>query len=198
MFQPNQIKTKSLFTVPPAINVSSDGTAVSFDNKTVFIGTGNSTDNDNGILDPEIKLNIVGKTQVDGNVKLKKNVYIGGATNSDDNVKLDVSGNSNISGSLNTNELVINSDYRLKHNVLPLDDTFVVDHLKPVVYSKNNSTNNEIGFIAHELQEHFPDMVRGDKDADTFQSINYIDLIGILVNEIQLLKKRVVVLENES
>ena len=48
-----------------------------------------------------------------------------------------------------------------------------------------------MGFIAHELQEHFPYLVYGTKDADEYQSVNYTGLIGILVKEIQELKATV-------
>jgi hypothetical protein len=48
-----------------------------------------------------------------------------------------------------------------------------------------------MGFIAHELQEHFPFLVNGEKDGKDYQSVNYTGLIGLLVKEIQDLKKEV-------
>ena len=110
-------------------------------------------------------------------------------------VKLKVEGNTTINGTINTNEIVIGSDYRLKTNIKTLDDTFVVDHLRPVEYNKNNCDKKEIGFIAHELQNVYPDFVSSSKDSEAMQHINYNNLIGILVNEIQMLKKRVNELE---
>lgn len=110
-------------------------------------------------------------------------------------VKLKVEGNTTINGTINTNEIVIGSDYRLKTNIKPLDNTFVVDHLRPVEYNKNNCDKKEIGFIAHELQNVYPDFVTGSKDSEAMQNVNYNNLIGILVNEIQMLKKRVNELE---
>jgi hypothetical protein len=47
----------------------------------------------------------------------------------------------------------------------------------------------EIGFLAHEVQEHFPYLVIGDKDGVNTQSINYTGLIGVLVQEIKDIKK---------
>ena len=52
-----------------------------------------------------------------------------------------------------------------------------------------------MGFIAHELQEHFPFLVSGEKDGPTNQSVNYIGLIALLTKEIQELKQRVLTLE---
>ena len=48
---------------------------------------------------------------------------------------------------------------------------------------------SDIGFIAHEVQEHFPYLVQGKKDdEEEIQSINYNGLIAILVHEIQQMK----------
>ena len=62
-------------------------------------------------------------------------------------------------------------------------------------YNLKESGNQAIGFIAHELQEHYPELVTGEKDGENMQSINYIGLIPILVKEIQDLKKRIAQLE---
>jgi hypothetical protein len=47
----------------------------------------------------------------------------------------------------------------------------------------------DIGFIAHEVQEVFPQLVHGEKDGIQMQSLNYSGLLPILVKEIQELKK---------
>jgi hypothetical protein len=47
----------------------------------------------------------------------------------------------------------------------------------------------DIGFIAHEVQEHFPFLVNGEKDSEEYQTLNYTGLIGLLTKEIQDLKK---------
>ena len=77
--------------------------------------------------------------------------------------------------------------HRRETNIKQLDDTFVVDHLRPVEYNKNNCDKKEIGFIAHELQNVYPDFVSSSKDSEVIQTVNYNNLIGILVNEIQML-----------
>jgi len=87
------------------------------------------------------------------------------------------------------------SDYRIKENIRILDDAFTVDNLKPVQYNLKESGKESIGFIAHELQEHYPQLVTGEKDGEQMQSINYIGLIPVLVKEIQDLKKRIAQLE---
>ena len=61
----------------------------------------------------------------------------------------------------------------------------------------NLSKNQDIGLIAHELQEHYPFLVHGEKDGNNNQTVNYIGIVGILINEIKLLKKRVSTLEEK-
>jgi len=193
MFANNRTSIKELYRAPQAISVSSDGNNVTFENKVVSIGDVTSQTE----VEPDVKFNVVGKTKIDGEVKMPQNVLIGGAVE-ETGVKLKVEGNTTINGTINTNEIVIGSDYRLKTNIKPLDDTFVVDHLKPVEYNKNNCDKKEIGFIAHELQNVYPDFVSSSKDSEVIQTVNYNNLIGILVNEIQMLKKRVNELETSN
>lgn len=190
MFGTNKTNVVNLFRTPETSSLSSDGKTVVFENKSISIGDVTSET----VVEPDIKFNVVGKTKIDGEVKMPQNVLIGDAVE-ETNVKLKVKGNTTISGTINTNEIVIGSDYRLKTNIKPLDDSFVVDHLRPVEYNKNNCDKKEIGFIAHELQNVYPDFVSGFKDCEVMQHVNYNNIIGILVNEIQMLKKRVNELE---
>ena len=90
------------------------------------------------------------------------------------------------------------SDYRLKYNISNLDSNiYNIDKLRPVLYNNNSNKRINIGLIAHELQEHFPFLVEGEKDGEIIQSVNYNGLIGVLIKEIQELKKRVKTLEEK-
>ena len=92
-------------------------------------------------------------------------------------------------GQLELYSFIQSSDYRIKENVLTLDDTHIVDNLRPVSYYNIVTKKNEMGFIAHEVQEQFPNLVNQEKDCvDGYQSLNYIGLIPVLVKEIQSLK----------
>jgi hypothetical protein len=91
------------------------------------------------------------------------------------------------------------SDYRAKNTVEDIDLTeFNVDNLRPVTFNYNINNKKSIGLIAHEVAEDFPFLVHGDKDGDETQRVNYIDLIGVLIKEIQTLKERVTQLENRK
>ena len=87
------------------------------------------------------------------------------------------------------------SDYRIKENVQTLDERVVVDQLKPVTYFNTLFDKQDIGVIAHELQEVYPFLVNGEKDGENYQTVNYNGLIGILINEIKQLKPRLDKLE---
>jgi hypothetical protein len=90
------------------------------------------------------------------------------------------------------------SDYRVKENVKPLDASFNVDVLNPVTYNLKNSGKQDIGFIAHEVQEFYPYLVNGVKDGPETQSLNYNGLIGILTKEIKDLKKEMRLLRDSN
>ena len=109
---------------------------------------------------------------------------------------VDMSGDMVVSGNITANGIPVSSDYRIKRDIIPLFDTsFNVDNLNPVYYYNTMTNTDQIGFIAHELQEPYPFLVNGVKDGDKIQSVNYTGLIGVLVQEIKDLKNRVSELE---
>jgi cytoskeletal protein CcmA (bactofilin family) len=144
---------------------------------------------------------VVNGTTAVNTVDISGNLTVNGPTRVN---KLDVSGNLDMSGNLMvrgdityTGSLNPPSDYRIKQNVISLHDTsFNVDNIKPVYYYNTLANAVQIGFIAHELQEQYPFLVSGVKDGPEMQTVNYIGLIGVLVQEIKDLKDRVSLLEN--
>ena len=102
-----------------------------------------------------------------------------------------------VNGSVNATSYNSSSDYRIKKDVVALDNTFSVDNLRPVTYNNINLGKQDIGLIAHELQEIYPFLVTGEKDGENIQSVNYIGLIGILIKEIQELKKDIRLLKEK-
>jgi len=95
-----------------------------------------------------------------------------------------------VNGTTTSTAFNATSDYRIKTNVVSLQDTsMTIDNLRPVMYTNTLTNKEDIGFIAHEVQEHIPFLVFGEKDGEHHQSINYNGMIGILTREIQDLKK---------
>jgi hypothetical protein len=93
-------------------------------------------------------------------------------------------------GVATTTTKITSSDYRLKTNVIDLDESYSVDELAPIQYDNILSNIHELGLIAHELQAVYPELVKGDKDGEEYQRVNYNGLIGVLVKEVQELKRR--------
>jgi hypothetical protein len=158
-------------------------------NGNLFFGTSNI--NNNGILTMNDQANFNNTIYIYQGI----NIYSGAmVVNSDASFNGRVYINTSYSSSNN-----ILSDYRIKSNVSELGDTGLsIDALNPVIYTNNNTGKEDIGFIAHELQEHFPFLVNGEKDGENLQSINYNGLIGMLVRELQVLKKKVAQLERQN
>ena len=89
------------------------------------------------------------------------------------------------------------SDYRVKNNIENLSvNESSFDNIRPVKYVLNKTNETQYGFIAHELQELYPEVVNGIKDGEEIQTINYIGLIPVMVREIQDLRKRLSILES--
>ena len=101
-----------------------------------------------------------------------------------------LNGDLNLKGSVTATMFTPTSDYRIKENIVNLKETnYTVDNLRPIHYYNKNTKRDDIGFIAHEVQEEFPFLVYGEKDGKENQSLNYTGLIGVLVKEIQELKE---------
>jgi len=157
-----------------------------------------------------------------GYIKYKDDIYntsgqeravliIGTSNDTNDNIILQPSGSVGIKGNPNNSyALDVNgavdatsynasSDYRIKENVIPISDTsYNIDNIRPVTYTNTKMEKQDFGVIAHELQEQIPFLVTGEKDGEHHQSVNYNGLIGLLINEVQQLKKRVQELEQSK
>jgi len=89
-----------------------------------------------------------------------------------------------------TGEITAYSDRRLKSNIQPLK---LRGELNPVTYIKDGKES--IGFIAQDVQELYPELVRGE--GDEMLSLNYMQLTAVLYAEIIELKNRLKKLEDK-
>jgi len=144
----------------------------------------------NGTLDVSNNTTLHGTLLANSDASFNSSVYIKDT--------LDVSGSIIVTGSVTASSFYSTSDYRIKDNVQLLNISHSVDDLRPVTYWNKHTKNQDIGFIAHEVQEVLPYLVSGKKDSEEMQTLNYIGLIGILTKEIQELKKRVKELEDKN
>ncbi len=90
------------------------------------------------------------------------------------------------------------SDYRLKENVVGIAGALdAVQSMRPVTFTWKYSPTSGVfsGFIAHELQEVWPEAVSGEKDAvcsdgetPDYQAVDQSKLVPLLVAAVQELK----------
>lgn len=116
--------------------------------------------------------------------------------------ELDVAGNVNVTG-----ELTAASDFRIKKDVASIEFALEkLQNLNPVSYNfkyteypqLNLSKNRKMGLIAQEVESSFPNLVSLSstiKDTNGFdiqlKSVNYIELIPLLIASIQELEREV-------
>jgi hypothetical protein len=109
---------------------------------------------------------------------------------------LDIRYTMDVSGVIKTVGMNSVSDYRIKANIRDLPDDKTVDRLRPVKYLNKCTLREEYGFLAHELQSVYPEMVMGSKDEECgFQTIQYEQLFAIFIAEIKKLRHDVEALE---
>jgi hypothetical protein len=94
------------------------------------------------------------------------------------------------SGTVYSTGFYSTSDYRIKNDIVPINDTsYNIDNIRPVFYNNTKAERPEFGVIAHEVQELFPFLVSGEKDGEQNQTVNYTGFMGLVINEVQGLKK---------
>jgi hypothetical protein len=84
----------------------------------------------------------------------------------------------------------VSSDYRLKENIKPMKNSLdKLMKIKPYNYNFKTTPNiKSNGFLAHELQEILPHAVKGEKDSEEIQQVDYSKVIPLLVSSLQELK----------
>ena len=103
---------------------------------------------------------------------------------------LDFKVGNSLKGSVSFNGSVLNyggsSDYRLKENIKPMQNGLDrLNKLNPVSFDWKESGIKSEGFIAHEVQEVFPEVVVGKKDGKEMQQMDYGRISPLLVKAIQ-------------
>ena len=92
------------------------------------------------------------------------------------------------------------SDIRLKKNIQPLKNSLeLINKLNPITYNWKDETlnNNNIGFIAQEVQEVLPEITEDyDIKGEKYLGMRTTDLIPYLVKSIQELSKELNDLKN--
>jgi hypothetical protein len=109
---------------------------------------------------------------------------------------LEVAGDVTVSDSLYATATYTTSDYRIKTDVKTLGAAGgaaapTTEKMRPVSYYNMITGRDEIGLIAHELQEIYPFMVSGEKDGEKLQTINYNHVLVAMLNDIKMLREEI-------
>ena len=110
-----------------------------------------------------------------------------------------------IPGNLYVDGSILNpSDINLKQNIqlLDINITDKLMNLKPSSFEFKNDPSNHIhyGFIASEIEYEYPELIEIKPDTDIkhskIKSVNYLEIIPLLVHKIQLMQKEIDELKN--
>ena len=87
---------------------------------------------------------------------------------------------------------------RYKKNIIPLSGALdLVTQLNPVSYNKIGNDKTEIGFIAEELNELFPDLVEKNQDGQ-IEAVNYTRMVAVLAKAIIELREEIKILKQKN
>ena len=90
-------------------------------------------------------------------------------------------------------DLTVNSDARLKSNIVSLGNTIskllLIDGKSYTM--KSNDAIKKIGLLAQEVQEVFPELVKQSGDEEGTLSVNYQGMIPVLINAIKEQQKQI-------
>ena len=104
-------------------------------------------------------------------------------------------GNITVTGSITaTGDITAYSDVRLKTNIKPISNAFKgSEDIYGVTYTRTDTGDKGMGFIAQELKKHYPDIVNENEDG--MLSVKYLNIIAILWEQNRELHSRVQALE---
>jgi hypothetical protein len=88
------------------------------------------------------------------------------------------------------------SDRRIKTIIEPITNVLNrIDQIIPVKYTKINSDKVEIGLIAQEIKEHFPELVTVNEE-DDFHYLDYSRITAVLLQAVKELRNEIKCLKN--
>ena len=83
-----------------------------------------------------------------------------------------------------------------KENVATLDSADAVYNLRPVSFTWKNDRREDLGLVAEEVKEVYPQLVKSDGEGNAL-GVNYSKLTSVLIKAVQDLSARIAQLENK-
>jgi hypothetical protein len=102
------------------------------------------------------------------------------------------------SGNLTANSFIYSSDQRLKKNIQPLTDNTLekIKQIQPVSFNWKESGKPEIGFIAQNVEQVYPDLVTTDPNTG-MKGLKYGNMTAVLMEAIQEQQQQIDELKQE-
>ena len=101
-------------------------------------------------------------------------------------------------GALTATSVTETSTIRIKENIAPVTAALEkVDQLKPVSYNKKGSATKEIGLIAEDVFDVYPEFVLCDDNGEPM-GIHYSRLTAVLIESVKELKKEINELKSKN
>ena len=143
-------------------------------------------------------MDISGTIEMEGDIKTLTNKSKSIFDNCDHEITI---GNSNTL-TLFPGEVANYSDQRLKFNIETIQNPLItISKLRGVRYNRNdvnNENKKHIGLIAQEVEQVVPEVVNGGGGQYNYLSVNYGNLVSLLIESIKELSTKVTVLETEN
>jgi len=177
-------------------NTGYAGNSVIYLNNYIYRNSTASADWDTSSARIQYKVGVDNKSYLEFNpINYANGVGLYASTGS--GLSIDQNGNVYISGTASATSFNTTSDYRIKENIrLMTDSDYDIEKIRPVTYFNTLTQKDDIGLVAHELQNCLPFLVTGEKDGTDLQRVNYIGLIPILIKEVQNIKKEIQNIKN--
>jgi len=99
-------------------------------------------------------------------------------------------------GDLTVTRITETSALELKTDIKSLRSSNKIYQLRPVSFNWKEDNREDIGLIAGEVQEHYPQLVKNDGEGNAL-GVNYSKLTAILIKAVQDLSSRISTLENK-
>lgn len=118
---------------------------------------------------------LITKGAIDGTLIGNSSPAEGKFTRLEVNSELSVTGQVNVNGDIKaTGDVTANSDIRIKKNIITLEPVSEsLRRIHAVSYDRRDVDLHQIGFIAQNVQEYFPSLIKIDNDQKGTLSLNY-------------------------
>jgi hypothetical protein len=155
---------------------------------TLVVGSGNTVTLSNGTIISTGTATIGGAATLNNNLSVAGNATISGSASVGPYTGSHQLG---VGGSVVAAAFMVSSDRRLKKNIKIIENSIdIIDKLEGVYYDRIDNDKSCIGLIAQDVEKILPQVVNTDSDINNYKSIEYQNIIALLVEGIKELNNK--------